>query len=197
MLVNPYWFGGVAPVTFTDNFTRANANPMSNPGVGTWSNGSANLGNLRISGNLCAGTGAVTCCARVATPVFGAVQRAKLTIYDTGVSRQVRVRMQSAADASGYAWQISNDNVSLGMYKFDDTGGGGTYTLLGAISTLGAAVATGDTIEVLVDALNNLYGYYNGILKVTTSNGVYSGGAPGLQMYGPFQFGSLFVATDS
>ena len=156
MIVNPYWFGGVAPITFTDNFTRANANPMSNPGGGTWSNGSANLGNLQISSNLCAGTGAVTCSARVTTPAFGSVQRAKMTIYDTGISRQVKVRVQSAADASGYAWQISLDNVSLGMYKFDDTGGGGTYTQLGSTVTLGASVATGDTIEVLIDAANNL-----------------------------------------
>lgn len=197
MLINPFIFGGGgAPVTFTDTFVRANANPMSNPGVGTWTNGSANFGNLQITGNRCAGAGGSINVARVATPGFGDVQRATLTIYDTGISRGVRVRMQSAANASGYMWQLGNDNVSLGMYKVDDTGGIGTYTQLGSTVTLGAPVSTGDTIGIFIDALDNLYGYYNGALQLTTSDGTYSGGAPGIQMYAAFTFATLFVAQD-
>lgn len=188
---------GSAGTSFTDTFVRADSNPMSSPvSGGTWTNGSTNFSPLKVLDNLCSGTTAAVCVGRVATPSFSTVQRATITIYDTGVSRGPVVRMQSSSNASGYLAQISNDNVSLGLYRMDDSGGSGTYTQLGSTVTLSSPIAAGDTVSILANG-TTLTVYVNGVLQITQTDATYSGGQPGIFVYGNFKFASQFVASDS
>lgn len=190
--------GGGGSASFTDNFTRANADPMSNPGSGgTWTTGSTYLGTYRILSNKLAGSaGATSKVARVATPAFSANQRATLTLADIGIFGGVMVRTQSASNTSGYFAQVRNDNTTIQLHKFDDDGAGGfgTFTKLGADFTV-SAMNIGDTIGLGVVG-TTLTVYVNGSSIGTRTDSTYSSGQPGAQMYGDFNQASSFTAVD-
>lgn len=165
--------------SFSDNFTRANSNPLSNPGSGgTWTNGTTNWGSSRIVSNQLHGNSAsVISFARMATPTFTANQKMTITLAAIGIVQGPLVRTASSTDGSGYYAQIGADNVSLGLYRVSDNGGNGTYTQIGSTYTLGVAVAIGDTIEIGVNG-TTLTVKHNGTTRITQTDGTYSTGQP-------------------
>lgn len=185
--------------SFSDNFTRADANPMSDPvSGGTWTTGSTYQGVCRILSNQLAGnTGATTKVARVATPSFTANQRMTVTLANTGIYHGPMVRMQSSTDASGYTAYIDADNVTLKIYKFADDGtnsGAGTYTQLGANITI-TAVTSGVTLGIEVSG-TTITAYRNGVSVGTRTDSTYSSGQPGYQLYGASGALSASLAED-
>lgn len=188
--------GGSA--SFTDNFTRTNADPMSDPASGgTWTTGSTYLGTMRILSNKLAGsTGATTKVARVATPAFAADQRATFTLADIGTYQGVLVRSQSASDTSGYYCQLRNDNTTIRVYTYADDGSGGfgTYTQLGADITV-SAMNIGDTLGFGVVG-TTLTVYRNGVSVATRTDSTFTSGQPAMQIYGDFNQATSFTAID-
>ena len=167
--------------TFSDSFSRADANPMSSPvSGGTWTSGTTSWGNCRIVSNQLHGTsGALVSFARMATPTFSANQKMTVTIAATGIAQGPMVRTTSSSNGSGYYAQIGADNVSLGLYKVTDGGGNGSYTQIGSTYTLSGAIQIGDTIELGVSG-TTLTVKHNGTTRITQTDADYSTGQPGV-----------------
>lgn len=166
---------------FNDNFTRANANPMSTAasGGGTWVSGPGALIDMQINANNLEGTGAFSGCAVATADSAAAWTQADYTVTGTiGVISALNIglycRLQSAS-GSGYLLYL-DDALTLDLYKVTDTG-----TL--AFASLGTrtitAVIVGDTLG-LKCAGGVFTIYKNGAAQgATISDSTYATGVPG------------------
>lgn len=171
--------------TFSDNFTRANADPLSNPSSsgGTWTVGPGGFNNVQINSNTVIASAATNdngC--RVLTPTFTGQQRATVTLGSVTELIGPCVRMQSTTDASCYAVITNASATSLSVYKITDTAGTITYVKNGADITI-SAVAAGDTIGIDASGTSTvtLTIYRNGVSVATRTDSTspYTGGQPG------------------
>jgi len=183
--------GGAAPgVSFTDDFNRANADPMSQPAVGTWTNGPGGFGSCKIASNtLEASTAAAYCGARVLTPVFGADQKATVTLSAIAGSffEGPCVRMQSAVSGSCYHLMTGGSGAILRVYKVTDSTGtamiAGDFVQLGADIIPAPVLVGGDTISL--EAIGTTLNVYQGATLIATrSDATWATGQPGLHVYG-------------
>lgn len=163
----------------TDNFTRADADPLSSPmsdGSSTWSTSVGSYPqNLRIVSNKAtghSGFGSLVA-SKVATPSFAANQTCSITL-STGLGLACGVRMQSGSGA-GYKLVTFNSSI-LALYRVDDSGSIAD-TLL-TFDTIGTFTA-GDIITLSVSG-STLTAKYNGtvVSAITTTDSTYSTGQP-------------------
>lgn len=184
--------------SFSDNFTRADANPLSSPGSGgTWTNGTTSWGNCRIVSNQLHGnSGALVNFARMATPTFSADQKMTITLAAIGIAQGPMVRTTSSSNGSGYYAQIGSDNVSLGLYRVTDGGGNGSYSQIGSTYTIGSPVSIGDTIEISITG-SNITVKHNGVSRITGSDGTHAIGQPALLNLTSGAAVSLAVGADA
>jgi hypothetical protein len=190
------------PTTFTDNFTRANANPMSDPTTGgTWTSGPGAFNDCQISSNSLrssvAGLGAG---CRVLTPAFSANHAAYITLgsstYLTFCGACVRV--VSTTDCSCYIVWV-DDITHLLVMKVDSAASG---TAVGAAINAGKTLGAGDIIGLSVSGTSTvtLTVYLNGnsLATRTDSTAPYQTGQPGAYFYlnNSDRYITLFSATD-
>lgn len=164
---------------FTDDFIRANADPMSDPASGgTWTPGAGGLNNPKILSNTLQASSGQTG-ANVATPAFAADQVATVTIG--GSSFQAfgpMVRSQGPTDASGYLAYLGS-TTSVTVYRITDTGTL-AFTSLGSRSV--SALSVGDSIGLGIVG-STLTVYRNGIAQgATLTDATYASGRPGLYL---------------
>src|ERR1035437_3818502 len=166
------------PLTFTplasDNFTRANANPISGswttvPGAAPW----------QILSNMAEGTAAFGFNASISTAVtWPNDQYSEVTVgQNTYAYAGPAVRFNPASD-DGYLLFYQAGSNSLIIQKI--VAGGGT-TLATSVST--PAVAPGDVVRLVVVG-NQLSAYYNGTLIIPPfTDTTYGAGSPGIAAY--------------
>jgi hypothetical protein len=183
--------------SFTDTFNRADSNPMSDPGVGTWTQGPGFPAPMKIVSNQAAGTASGENAARVLTPTFNANQKATITFATGGVDAKVwaLVRMQSTSDASGYL--IRGEGTTVLIEKVVDNGSSYVHTTVGSSFTVTALVA-GDTLGISASGTGGtvtLEGFINGVSIGTRSDSTtpYISGQPGI--YAEDTFGSRIIES--
>lgn len=171
---------GSAGALATDNFTRANADPISNPmsdGVSTWTSMSARWSTLKIAANAVTKTigGLPTGAAKIATPTFNANQTNTITI-GANMSHGAGVRAQSGS-GSGYLL-VTFDSNTLALYREDDNGTAVSDNLL-TFADPGPTFTAGDTISCSISN-TTLRVSYNGtyISAMTTTDTTYATGQP-------------------
>ncbi len=172
--------GGGGGSSATDNFTRADADPISNPmsdGSSTWTTASARWATMKISGNAATKTtsGLPWGAAKVSSPTFAADQTATITI-GANMSHSVGVRMQSG---SGSGYKITTYSATrLAIYREDDNGSSITETLL-SFDDPGGTFTAGDTITISISG-TTLTGKYNGsvVAGLTVTDATYATGQP-------------------
>ncbi len=167
-------------ITFTDNFTRTNENPLSDGGA--WTNGFTGYNNMKVASNLATGaTASANCGAYVTTPSFASFANQKATITNvTSSNVGAFVRMNSSGN--GYRLHIIS-STSLGINRLD---AGVATQLTGSPLTI-TGISNGDTIGIgIVGAgSNNITIYRNGVAQGTTfSDSNYTSGAPGIFAFG-------------
>lgn len=122
---------GGAAVTFSDDFTRANANPDNSP---NWTQGPGTWANCQIFDNEAYGT-AGDSAARVkeATATFSANQYSEVVLGsgNGGTTSGPAVRMASPTDGSCY-WARVVNSTTIRIFKTTDSGGVLTDVQLGA-----------------------------------------------------------------
>lgn len=193
--------GQTAKATFTDNFTRANANPMSTTASdgNTWTSGEGAFSDCQILLNSLEGTSGTSGC-RVLTPTFANNQSAEMTFAVGGAvtSMGIMVRVQGVGDGSGYLL-FADSLTQLTIYKVTDSGSIGA-TPIGASYTV-ATMLVGDKIklEATGTTTTTLKAYLNGVsigTERTDSSSPYTGGNPGTYFSAASHFITLFTATD-
>lgn len=186
-----------AVITFTDNFTRSDANPMSDPASGgTWTSGPGATGDCKIVSNeLVISSGQCGC--RVLTPTFSANQKATITISGTlnRQSKAAAVRIASTSDFDCYFIYLDN-LTTLTIYKCTDSGTLG-FAALGASFTI-SSVSVGDTIGISATGTSTttLEAFLNGVSLGTRidSSSPFTNGQPGI--YHTSGGITLFEATE-
>jgi hypothetical protein len=181
-------------VSFTDDFNRANAAPMSDPATGgTWTAGPGASNPPKIDSNLLkAGATSTANLARVLTPSFPGDHTATVTIAAGSATTAIGVcvRLQSASLADGYLAYISN-GTTVTLNRMVDTGTI-AFTQIGSRTV---SFATGDTLGLGVVG-TDLTIYKNGTAQgAAISDATFSGGQPGVYLSGSAQFVSLFAGT--
>lgn len=170
------------PLTATDTFNRADANPISNPmsdGIYSWTSGPGSMNDVQIQSNQAGGTTGNSYGAKVsdASATFAGDQISTLTIGSGTVAQMgVLVRIASDTDADGYLCYLSS-STQLQIYRIDDTGTVG-LTQLGANIAI-SAVAAGDTIGLGMVG-DTLTAYRNGVSVATRTDSTYTAGNPGI-----------------
>lgn len=172
--------GGGGGTAATDNFTRANADPLSSPmsdGSSTWSTSVGSYpGNLRISGNQAtghSGFGALSA-SKVASPSFAANQSCSITLT-AAANVGCGVRMQSGSGA-GYKL-VPYSATRLAIYRVDDSGSIAD-TLL-TFDDPGPTMGAGDVLTLTISG-STLTAKLNGVLDsaMTTTDSTYATGQP-------------------
>lgn len=166
---------GGSPVTFSDNFIRANENPLSKGGA--WTNGIIGYGNMRTVSNLALGVSmGANNGAIVTTPSYAAFpnQSASVTLSDL-VTCGVFVRFGVAGN--GYRlYYVTSTSVRIARID------AGVGTVLGADIVTPTMVA-GDILTLSIVG-NILTASLNGGSLDTRSDAIYATGSPGIYMFG-------------
>jgi hypothetical protein len=162
---------GGGPVTASDNFTRANENPLSNSGM--WTNGSTGYGNMRVNSNLACAASVANCVAFVTTPSFAAYpnQSSTFVVSSTGGGMGPVVRM----NASGNGYRLSFDNSTTGRLARLDAG---VATTLGSTFAI-TALTGGITVSLEING-TTINAYRDGVLVATRTDSTHATGAPGI-----------------
>jgi hypothetical protein len=189
---NPTATGG-SP-SFTDNFTRANASPISNPSSsgGSWYQSALGTGSYaenKILSDLAAPTSASTnCYSFISSPSFGNNQTCTVTLTAGGIASGSYcgpvVRMQSTSNISGYVLQTNGGSSEVVVVKITDSGGSISQNPILDYST---PLTAGDTIGISASGTTStlITVYHNGasVSTVTDSSSPFTGGQPGLSFY--------------
>lgn len=189
--------------TFTDNFDRADANPISNPasdGSGTWTSGPGSFNAIQIISNAaCSASGDAA--GSVNSPTFSADHTATITVDAssgiTGIGPLVRVA--SSVSGSCYLAYLSSD-TSVQIYKGTDGGASVSFSAIGSAFTI-TSVTASDTIGLKVSgsATTTLELFRNGVSQGTRtdSSSPHTTGQPGFYSNGSTNRVRAFTATDS
>lgn len=163
----------LAPVgggaTITDNFNRADENPLVASAEGwSWSHV---LNDNDLISNVVTGGAVATCVSRAQSDLASDDHYAKLQIvsYDANGRLGVNVRFASAADTS-YWFRVRNSS-STGTFLLVKRVTGTDTTLETVIDT---APAGGSTMKLTVDG-SSLAGFINDVSKVTATDTVITG----------------------
>lgn len=188
--------GGGGTVTAVDNFTRADANPISNPmsdGVSTWVTPVGASSAMQIVSHDLTGTGGGQSIAAVASPTFPDNQAATNIISSDsnfGIEQGPMVRVQSG-NAGGYILYIAS-TTSLQLYLVTDDGTM-HFTALGSPLTVSGGIQLGDRLVLSVSG-GTFNVIYNGAVLETITDSTFAHGQPGT--YGnPSRFSAGFGAT--
>jgi hypothetical protein len=163
----------------TDNFTRANENPLNN---GTWTGVGA--GNVRISSNtLIATTGGVNGGSRwnTSSHKFSRYQSSEITLGGYNTADDVAALVLCSSSGSGYvAYTDATPRVMIGKLT-----NGGTPANLATFNS--TAFVSGTKIKIVADARSGstvLKVYFNGalVLSYTDSTSPHLMGQPGIYM---------------
>lgn len=187
------------PASFTDNFTRANADPMSDPASGgTWTVGHGAFNAVKISINTCVASAANVSGARVLTPSFSADQRVDVTAGGAINGFGPTVRNASTSDGDCYVLYADTTTV-WSFYKVTDSGTIGVARL-GATYTHGSAVTAGTVVGLSASGTGTvmLEGFIDGVSigTRTDSSSPYDSGQPGIYINGLSKSLTLFEADD-
>lgn len=161
------------PVTFSDDFTRADASPMSltSSSGGTWETGYGGFDNMQIVGNAATGAAGIdSASARVTAPTFPDNQSMTIT-FGSGNVKGAIVRMSTGGD--GYLAFFSTATVQL--YKTTASAG----TLLTAFDLYGSP-ASGWTLTLQVSGTTLTVITNGGGTVGTYSDASFSSGQPGM-----------------
>lgn len=176
--------GGGGGASFTDNFNRTDANPMSTTASDghSWTSGPGGLDDAIIFGNELKGVSSgssVGWGARVLTPTFANNQRATVTLGTTVGAFYVgpAVRVQSTTDCGGYYLLSEASTTILRIYKV--TANGATFTQLGADYTV-TALVTGDTLTLEVSGTTLTVKKNGSQVSTTRTDATFSSGQPGV-----------------
>jgi hypothetical protein len=168
--------------TQSDNFTRANENPLS--GGGNWAAFGTGLG--ATAGKIVSNLVETTANGTIAAAIFSGPgswpsndQYSTVTMQAlTGVTNntiRACVRVQSGSAFTNYS--LEND-VAVGFRIVKWVAGVATVL----VTQSAIAVTPGDTMTLAVVG-TKLYGYYNGVLKFTAADSALSSGYPGFSLY--------------
>jgi hypothetical protein len=185
--------GGGSP-SFTDNFTRANASPISNPSSsgGSWYQSTLGTGSYPENKIVCdqaAPTSASTSCySYISSPAFSNNQTCTVTLTAGGIASGSYVgpvvRMQSTSNISGYVLQTNGGGSEVVVVKITDSGGSISQNPILDYST---TIVAGDTIGISASGTTStlITVYHNGavVSTVTDSSSPFTGGNPGLSFY--------------
>jgi len=169
-----------SPASFSDDFNRADADPMSNPASGgTWDAGPGASGPPKIVSNALASTDGTVRVARVSTPAFSANQACTgIGVSSNGTA--VMVRIASDSSCSGYMLYFSN-LTTLEFYKVTDSGSI-SLVKMGASVTVGSMSSPTLKLTATGGATTTIEGFLNGSSIGTRddSSSPYTSGQPGL-----------------
>jgi len=164
----------------SDNFNRADENPISDGG--NWTPGPGASDNVQVVTNRARlSTVATEGTARRVSPSFAAAQYAQCTVTtrtDTNDYAGPAVRIASTTDADQYFLRPAYLDTTFNIRRIDDTG-----TLAG--TTLGAAFGTFAVNDVLrLDMVGTLLiAKQNGTILATRVDATYSSGQPGFHIW--------------
>lgn len=188
------------PVTATDNFNRANQDPMAgagltmSDGVSVWVNGpGSTLTKMAIDTNVLTSTGSPASVV-VSSPSFAANQKSTIT-FGSGAAVTFCGPTVHANTSNGNCYvALVDDTTHIIIYKLTDSGSIG-YTSLATV-VLGAALVVGDTLGLGING-TTLTVYVNGSAQGTTaSDSSYTTGQPGIYVATNGKHFSLFTATE-
>lgn len=182
---------GGAAASFSDNFNRADSNPMSTTSSsgGTWVIGPGALNDTRIVSNQSEGTGA-TCGSVVSSPSCAANQFAQFT-WGTGnvaINQSGLLLRVQPGTGNGYLLYASAA-TTLQFYRTD------TFAQLGGNLTVAGGMVAGDVLRFEVSG-TTLTAYVNGVSQGTTTSSVFSSGQPGVYHGSTGRFIDTFSAGD-
>jgi hypothetical protein len=179
-VVDPYRFVSDWTVLFSDNFTRADSNPMSatSSSGGTWDVGPDNFNDIQILGNLPFGTtqpsGAI-----VASPSFNPDQSASFTVTGLVIAGTGILLRMDATAMGGYMLYLSG-TLALPQLQFYDVIYVGSYS--SSIISIGyepSPLIVGDVITFEIVG-TTLTAKVNGVTVGSITDSTYSSGQPGL-----------------
>jgi hypothetical protein len=155
----------------TDNFNRANVNPIA----GNWTT-NPGAGAMRISGNQLMGVGTSNTIYWNANS-FSNNQCSRVTMVDLGATYGGPAVRVSSSQHSYYYFKVANGGTAYEYGK----------VVNGSWSPLGAAVSgTPQANDVLTFCAfdNVLTGYVNGVFNATRTDSSLNSGGPGVTLYG-------------
>lgn len=180
---------------FSDNFTRANENPLSKSGA--WATPTnASVSPLAVVSNQAKGSSATENLSRVSTPTQAADQRARHSYLGATYSGPC-ARMQ----ASGACYCAStNTSNEVQILKITDVGGLTLgYSTLDTTGSLGWNLTTNDLVELeaIGTGTVTLNVYINQVLKKSTTDGSapFNSGQTGERVFGADACASAYKAT--
>ena len=155
----------------SDNFTRANENPLANP---PWSLDIHGDTGLQVIGNVCEAIATSLFCSELYTgTAVPADQYSQFTLATTLTSGSVLCGVrttdngQSTTNMPGYTLFVS----SAGFWQISDRAGSGT------LATGSLTASAGDTF-VLAAIGTTLYAFQNGVQLGSVTNASYASGVP-------------------
>lgn len=192
VVINSYRFAAVG-ATFTDTFIRADADPMSTTasGGGTWTSGPGTFQDCKILSNELRGAGALGTenGARVLTPSFSGDHSATVLSATPHTSVGPMTRVQGTGDASGYVGLVV-DATHVEIYKVTDTG-----TI--AYALLANFIVADSSLEMTLASIGTTHELFlNGVSAGSVVDATWSGGQPGIYLYGFGPIAGLYSATD-
>jgi hypothetical protein len=119
-LLTAYTSGG-ALASATDNFTRTNANPISNPmsdGTSTWTTASLGaFGVLQIIGNQAAGATGGDCAALVTAPAFTGQHYMEFTVVAANGATYFGPGIRGTSGGNGYVAYVNGSATQIIIAK--------------------------------------------------------------------------------
>jgi hypothetical protein len=164
------------PILASDNFTRANENPLN---ATNWTVVTGS-GNLQIVNNLCEPTALSTLCRELWTNAtwpndqYSSVTVNNFTNGNTTNIVFIFVRSSTTTAGNNYALKIIG--AAAGNPTWAITGSGGAILTSG---TLAAAVSSGDVFSLNIVG-TTLTAYKNGVSFGTVTNASFASGTPGM-----------------
>lgn len=184
-----------AAASFSDDFTRADANPISNPSSsgGTWGAiTSTGIKQIKILSNKARGSlNTEQNLERVSSPTFANDQKAISTIGSITNYGGVAVRIQGSTDPNCYFAYVNSGGGQVLIYRGNPAGSTTQIANITSTWSIGDILelrAVGTTITV----------YKNSSQLGSYTDSTYSSGQPGLYCYlNTTDLSSLFSASDA
>jgi len=173
--------------TFSDDFTRANANPISNPSSsgGTW--GTVTYSGVRpfkiVSNQSSGRDNGEQNMVQISSPTFHADQKISATLVSVSQYGGIAVRCQSLSDPSGYMVYVNANAMQVIVTKGNQAGSSTNLVTLEAGEWVSGDILT---LEATGTSSTDLKVYKNGVQygsTYTDSSSPYTSGQPGLYTY--------------